>query len=140
MLVFKSAVIMKKRIQAIADCVNVFADSVIKYYEFILEDSNIADLHYAKYIKALKQLNEFGDDGLSALARLLDDDRIVVRVTAASYLIHYCTEKAKKVLNAAAGEDRGIAMLAIVTLKRWETGSYLDPSSGKEVKVIKIEV
>ena len=50
-----------------------------------------------------------------------------------TFFIHYRTDKALEVLRAAAKEERGIAMLAIVTLKRWEMGSYLDAASGKEV-------
>jgi|SRR5271165_5542819 len=124
---------MRKRIRSVAECVNVFTDSVLKHGELMCKDSTAANQHNGKYVKALKELYGFGDDGLFALAKLLDDDRVVVRVTTACYIIHYYTDKALTVLKAAAKEDRGIAMLAIVALKRWELGTYFDPATGKEV-------
>ena len=74
-----------------------------------------------------------GDAGLSGLAVLLDDENHVIRETTAAYLIHRYTDKAIKVLTAAAEAERPIGGLAIVTLKRWELGRYLDPATGHEV-------
>jgi len=115
--------------------ITVFSESVIKHGENMFNNPQQANHYYARFTDALHNLAALGNDGLSALATLLDDDRVVVRVTAASYLVHFKTDKALKVLNTAKNEERAIAMLAIVTLKRWETGSYLDPKSGKEVKI-----
>jgi hypothetical protein len=126
---------MNKNILSIADWINVFVDSVLKYSDLIFKDSNAANHQYERFTEAVRQLGQFGDDGLSKLAGLLNDERIVIRVTAASYLIHFRTDEALRVLRAAAKqENRAVSMLAIVTLKRWETGSYLDPVTGKEVK------
>jgi len=118
----------------IARCLAAFETAVLKHSEFMFKDSSIANQHFNAYTKALKELSKMGDDGLSALAKLLDNENVVVRVTAATYLIHYCTDKAISILRAASKEERGIAMLAIVTLKRWELGGYLDPTTGKEVE------
>jgi len=122
-------------IKTIGGCVEEFSKSVIKYGECILKDASQANRHYDRFINALRDLATFGDKGLSALAELLDDDRLIVRVTAASYLVHFRTAKALEVLRAATTEDRGIAMLAIVTLKRWEQGTYLHPATGHEVRI-----
>jgi len=124
---------MERKSHNITDWVKVFVDSVLMYGDYILKDSNAANRHYENYIKALNHLNEYGDAGLSALANLLNDDRMVVRVMAASYLIHYSTDKALNVLNEAAkARDRAISMLAIITIRRWDLGWYLDPATGKE--------
>jgi hypothetical protein len=125
---------MEYRQESIADCVSSFRDSVLKHQEFSTKDSKVANRHYHTYIKALKKLNNMGDDGLSALAVLLDDANHVIRETTAAYLIHRYTDKAIKVLTAAAKAERPIGGLAIVTLKRWELGRYLDPATGKEVE------
>ena len=119
----------------ISGYVSTFENAVLKHSEFMFKDSGLANRHFDAYTKALKQLAELGDDGLSALSRLLDSENTVIRVTTACYLIHYSTSKAIKILKAAAKEERGIAMLAIVTLKKWELGRYLDPASGKEVEL-----
>ena len=127
---------MHKHTRKIAELVETFVVSVLKYSEFILKDSQIANRHYDYFIQALKRTAAYGEEGLIALANLLDDDRIVVRVTAACYLIHFRTEKALSVLEAAAKlENRAIAMLAFATIKRWEKGIYLDPATGKETKL-----
>lgn len=125
---------MGKTPQTITDLVKVFADSVIKHGELMLEDSVAANCYYRKFVRAMGRLSQFGDDGLLALAGLLDDGRAIVRVTAACYLLNFRTGHAVKVLKAASTtKDRGLSMLAIVSLKRWEDGIYLDPATGKEV-------
>jgi hypothetical protein len=117
----------------IADCISAFETAVLKHSEFMFKDSDAANKQYDIFVEALRQLNKIGDDGLSALVKLLDNDNIVVRVTTACYLIHYRTDEALMILSEAAKLDRGIAMLAQITLKRWQLGRYLDPASGKEV-------
>src|SRR5262245_18716338 len=120
---------MRKDTRNIAELVETFVDSVLKYSEFILADSQIANRHYDIFSRALKGIAAHGDKGLVALAKLLDDPRIVVRVTAACYLMHFRTEAAKNVLEEAAKlENRAITMLAIATLERWARGIYLDPA------------
>lgn len=134
-----TVIYMQKNTQNVTKLVQGFVVSVLNYSEFILKDSQTANRHYDEFIDVLKQLALHGEEGLIALAKLLDDDRIVVRVTAACYLVHFRTEKALSVLGAAANlEDRAISMLAIVTIKRWEKCIYLDPATGNEVKLTKI--
>lgn len=126
---------MSKDTRTIAELVETFVVSVLRYSEFILKDSRIANRHYDDFIEALKQIAAHGEEGLTALARLLDDERIVVRVTAACYLVHFRTKRAMSVLHEAAKlENRAIAMLAFATIKRWEKGIYLDPATGNEAK------
>jgi hypothetical protein len=127
---------MHKDIRSIAELVEVFAVSVLNYSEFILKDSRKANRHYDDFIKAMKRIAAHGEEGLTALANLLDDERMVVRVTAACYLVHFRAHKAMSVLREAAMlENRAIAMLALATIKRWENGVYLDPATGKETKL-----
>jgi hypothetical protein len=123
-----------KKKESVAELVPMFVDSVLKHAEFMFKDSDVANRHYARFMRAIKGLNQLGKSGLSALCDLLSDERLVVRVTAACYVIPHCTERAIKVLKAAAKEtDGAISMLAIVTLERWKRGIYLDPATGKEV-------
>lgn len=127
---------MHKDSRKIPELVEAFVVSVIKYSEFILKNSQIANQHYDAFIQALNQIAAYGEEGLIVLANLLDDDRTVVQVTAACYLVHFQTEKAMSVLKEAAKlENRAIAMLAFATIKRWEKGIYLDPATGKETKL-----
>ena len=123
----------KSKTEKIADCVSTFEHAVLMHDEFSLKDSDVANKSYDSSIKALKQLNKFGDEGLSALATLLDHEKRVVRVTAASYLISHYTSRAIKVLTEAAEAEHPSGGLAIVTLRRWQLGRYLDPASGKEI-------
>jgi hypothetical protein len=124
---------MRRNTRTLSQSVDAFVVSILQYGEFILKDSRITNRHYADFTRALKRIVAYGDDGLSALAKLLEDDRIVVRATVACYLIHVRTERAKNVLEETAKlEDRAIAMLAVATLERWEKGIYLDPATGKE--------
>jgi len=127
---------MHRDIRTVAEMVETFVVSVLKYSEFILGDSRIANRHYDDFVEALKRIAAHGEEGLTALACLLDDERIVVRVTAACYLVHFRTTRAMSVLQEASKlENRAIAMLAFATMKRWEKGIYLDPATGKESKL-----
>jgi hypothetical protein len=127
---------MHRDTQTIAELLETFVLSVLKYSEFILKDSRVANRHHDHFIEALRQIAAHGEEGLTALAGLLDDDRIVIRVTAACYLVHFQTDKAMSVLKGAAKlKNRAIAMLAFATIKRWERGIYLDPATGKETNV-----
>lgn len=128
---------MSKRSPTIAACVNTFVESVLKYGEFMLVNHKVANKHYGKYTRALKELSLLGDAGMSALAKLMDDERRIIRVMAACYAVHFRTEKALRVLNSATGVQHGvIGMLATVTLKRWELGRYMDPKTGKEALLV----
>jgi hypothetical protein len=73
---------LKKKEQSVADLVKMFADSVLKHAEFMFKDSDVANRHYARFMRAIKGLHRLGKPGLSALCDLLSDDRLVVRVTA----------------------------------------------------------
>jgi hypothetical protein len=127
---------MHRDTRAISELLETFVLSVLKYSEFILKDSQMANRHYEDFIEALRQIAAHGEEGLAALAGLLDDERIVIRVTAACYLVHFQTPRAMSVLQEAAKlENRAIAMLAFATIKRWEKGIYLDPATGKEARL-----
>jgi hypothetical protein len=127
---------MKTRSQIIAENVRLFSGAAAKYGDNIYRDYDLATQHFNDYNKALAKLSTYGDEGLSALAKLLDDDneRLDVRVMAGMHLMLYATDKAIKVLNIAKNLNRGISMLAIAALKKWEMGFYLDPATGTEVR------
>lgn len=126
---------MKVKDVIIAESVSAFADSVLKHVEFSVNDPEVANRHFGVYMAALNRLAGFGEEGLSALAKLMDHENRIIRVTAACYLINRYTERAKMVLTEAAEAERPMGGLAIVTLRRWELGRYLDPTSGKESKL-----
>jgi hypothetical protein len=126
---------MEKSSASTMDLVTAFADSVGKYSYYIFKDPKSANRHYRKFTKALRRLALLGDHGFVALGSLLNHENTAVRVTAASYLINYSTEDSIRVLTEAKkAKNRAVSMLAIVTLKRWEMGSYLDPATGREIK------
>jgi hypothetical protein len=63
-----------------------------------------------------------------ALAVLLHHPRMDVRAMAAAFLLRYRTAESRAVLEAAAKEGGVTAIGAIMTLKRWDDGTWaLDP-------------
>src|SRR5436309_3097428 len=100
-----------------------FADSVIEQNAAIeRHEPDIGNEFARRYIDASEALLNGGPGALAAFAELLTDDRIPVRVMAASYLLPHRTKDALSVLQAAA-QGRGITALgARMTLQRWEEG------------------
>lgn len=91
-------------------------------------DARTGNKHAKKYTAALQALRAQGDAGRDALAVLLKHPRPDVRTLAAAFLLRYRTAEAKAVLEAAANEGGIAAIGAIMTLRRWNDGTWaLDP-------------
>ena len=75
-----------------------------------------------------KRLREFGDAGRDALVPLLSHARDDVRSAAASYLLRYRYEQARRVLEELARGKGRTAFEAGMLLKTWDEGTWeLDP-------------
>lgn len=98
-----------------------FADSVVAQNAAIeRHDPTVGNEFAKKYIEASEALIGGGPDGIAAFAHLLDDERVAVRVMAASYLLPYRTSDALPILQQAA-QGKGITALgALMALKRWK--------------------
>ena len=109
--------------------VEEFAENVAAQTEAIKRgDAKTGNKHANRYIAVLKKLRLEGNAGRDALATLLRHSRPDVRVKAAAFLLRYRTAEARAVLEAAATGDGVAAIGAIMTLKRWEDGTWnLDP-------------
>ena len=109
--------------------VEQFAENVVLQMEAIYRgDSRTGNKHADKYTAALMKLRAAGDAGREALCVLLKHPRPSVRVRAAAFLLRYRTEEAKAVLEAAVSGEGVASIGAIMTLKRWEDGTWnLDP-------------
>ncbi|KFA87694.1 DUF2019 domain-containing protein [Archangium violaceum] len=91
-------------------------------------DARTGNKHAKRYTAALQELRAQGNAGRDALSVLLKHPRTDVRAMAAAFLLRYRTAEAKAVLEAAAKEGGVAAIGAIMTLKRWEEGTWaLDP-------------
>lgn len=103
----------------------VFADSVAMQ-DIAVDEGNVrlGNEYAKKYIDAFRQLNKCGKGGLDRLAVLLDDPRRNVRTAAACHLLRHSTAKSVEVLKASI-EEKGIAGLeALMTLRRWNDGTW----------------
>jgi hypothetical protein len=116
--------------RTVADWTQIFEDAVLKHSDFMCKDSRVANRHFDRSIEAWRALSQQGDEGLSALSKLLRHGSTVVRVTTATYLLPHRTEDALHVLTAA--KDAGDP-LALVTLARWARGFHIDPLTMREV-------
>jgi hypothetical protein len=108
-----------------------FADSVAAQAAEIEQGDPTSGNRSAKrYLAALDELRTHGDSGREALCALLTDSRAEVRVAAAGFLLRYCEERARPILEIEAmPEKRGLsAFRAERLLKAWEDGTWkLDP-------------
>lgn len=111
------------------ELVQEFAEHVAAQTDCIQRgDAKAGNRHAKRYTAALKRLRAQGDVGRDALATLLTHPRLDVRAMAAAFLLRYRTAEAKAVLEDAAKAGGLVAMGAIMTLKRWEEGTWaLDP-------------
>lgn len=108
-----------------------FVEGVVKHREYMCTDHRVANQNFDKYTEALKGLFLLGEPGMNALLRLLDDSRPVVRVSVGTYLLRIFPERAIKVLQAEVDQKGALLSSALVALKRWERGIYLDPFRGE---------
>lgn len=109
--------------------VREFADNVVAQTKAIERgDAKTGNKHARRYIQAFEKLRGFGDEGREALSALLEDERPDVRVMAAAYLLRYCEEEARRVLEAEAKGLGLVAFGASEALRRWDEGAWaLDP-------------
>ncbi|MFE8600614.1 DUF2019 domain-containing protein [Archangium violaceum] len=111
------------------ELVEQFAQNVAAQTDAIRKgDARTGNKHAKRYTAALQELRAQGNAGRDALSVLLKHPRTDVRAMAAAFLLRYRTAEAKAVLEAAAKEGGVAAIGAIMTLKRWEEGTWsLDP-------------
>ncbi|WP_414640995.1 DUF2019 domain-containing protein [Archangium sp.] len=116
-------------VKSLKDLVDEFAENVAAQTESVNRgDAKTGNKHANRYIAALKKLRSKGDAGRDALVVLLKHPRQDVRVMAAAFLLRYRTAEAKAVLETAANGNGVSSIGAIMTLKRWEDGTWnLDP-------------
>lgn len=109
--------------------VEQFAQHVTAQAEAIRRgDAKTGNKHARQYAAALEALRSQGDVGREALAALLHHPRMDVRAMAAAFLLRYRTAESRAILEAAAKEGGVTAIGAIMTLKRWDDGTWaLDP-------------
>ncbi len=98
-----------------------FVDSVVAQNAAIeRHDPTVGNEFAKRYIEAADALINGGREGIATFAHLLNDERVAVRVMAASYLLPYRTSDALPILEQAA-QGKGITALgALMTLKRWK--------------------
>ncbi len=116
-------------VKSLEELVDELAENVMAQSEAIMRgDAKAGNKHANRYIAALMKLRSAGDAGRDALAVLLKHPRADVRVMAAAFLLRYRTAEAKAVLEAAANGNGLSSIGAMMTLKRWEDGTWnLDP-------------
>lgn len=73
-----------------------------------------------KYIDAAKTLIRQGEDGINALAHLLNDPRESVRSMAAAFLIPFRTDESEAILRTLSEGSGLIAFESKMALERWE--------------------
>lgn len=68
--------------------------------------------------------DDFKQEGIDALARLLQDNRREIRIMAAVHLMRHRTDDCLHLLKAEAGGRGLIAFQAEQTVKTWERGEW----------------
>ncbi len=111
------------------ELVEQFARNVAAQTEALRQgNARTGNKHARQYTAALQELRARGNAGRDALAVLLKHPRTDVRAMAAAFLLRYRTAEAKAVLEAAVNEGGMAAIGAVMTLKRWDDGTWaLDP-------------
>ena len=111
--------------ESVGHYVEEFARSVVQQNEAIeAHDPLSGNVHAGRYLEAFRELRRAGDPGLDALSSLLEDERRDVRTMAACFLLAHKTEKALEVLRASAQQRGVVGLGAVMTLKRWEEGTW----------------
>jgi hypothetical protein len=91
-------------------------------------DVETGNRHALAASAAFDAIRQFGDQGRESFASLLSHERADVRVTAAAFLLRYCHERARAVLEKEAAGDGLLAFEAAQALERWREGTWeLDP-------------
>jgi hypothetical protein len=106
-----------------------FADSVAAQSD-AMKKGNVegGNRHAADYCAAFNALRLHGDRGREALTALFMHERADVRITAAAFLLRYCHDRARAVLEVEAKGNDLLAFEAAQALERWQEGTWeLDP-------------
>jgi hypothetical protein len=113
---------LNELVKEFADCIAAQTDAVAK------SDSVTGNKFAKRAAAAFAELRAGGDAGRDALAVLFEDQRPDVRVTAAAFLLRYCGERARAVLETEAKGKGPVAFGAAQALQRWKEGTWaLDP-------------
>lgn len=119
---------MSKVPPTVASLVERFATHVAAQDDAVwrLADARLGNKHHKQYLSAWRTLiAAYGDAGRDALASLLQDERKVVRTTAAVFLLRHRTADAIEVLEKEARTGDFASELA---LKSWRQGTWtIDP-------------
>jgi hypothetical protein len=92
-------------------------------------DPKTGNQHAQQYIRAVKALQNLGDQGRNALVPLMHEGRDDVRAMAAAFLLRHRNDEARRVLEDLACGEGIVAFEAGEALKRWEEGTWqLDPA------------
>lgn len=111
--------------ESINHLVAEFAASVERQNDAMREhDAKTGNKYAERRIIAFRKLKSIGKKGLDALTALLDDERRDVRTMAACFLLRHSNEDACRVLKASASEKGVTGLGALMTLKRWEDGTW----------------
>ena len=90
----------------------------------ILERDFRANYYAKKYIKCIKKIFSFGENGKKEFARLLNHENMDIRVAAASILLDYKTDESMEVLKAASKSKDFIGFCASECILRWQEGTW----------------
>jgi hypothetical protein len=121
--------------EKIKSLVKSFVEGVVKHRENMFTNHVLANQYFDQYLNALKELTSFGLSGLEVLSELLNNPRPIVRVTTAMYLISFYPDRVIPILQAELNEKSPLSPEALVTLEKWKRGRFLDPLTGKEMKL-----
>ena len=114
---------VEKLIQQFADHVTAQTDAIRR------GDPKTGNQHAKQYLRAIKALQDLGDQGRDALVPLMYAGRDDVRAMAAAFLLRHRHEEARRVLEDLACGEGLVAFGAGEALKRWEEGTWqLDPA------------
>ena len=103
----------------IDELVEEFASRVIAQSDAI-EEGEPGNEYADQYLEAFDQLRtRYGDEGREALSTLFDHEDANVRGRAAAFLLRYCTDRAKAVLEREAKNTGMAAFCADECLRRW---------------------
>ena len=110
--------------------VKQFADSVKNQNDAVAKGDVRKGNEFAKIRSDIfDQIRFHGDEGREALTSLFTHERADVRIMAAAFLLRYCEDRARAVLEAEAKGPGLVAFGAGQALQRWTEGTWeLDPA------------
>jgi hypothetical protein len=82
----------------------------------------LANKNYAKLIALIPKIKTYGEEGESALLRLMNDPEESVASWAAAYSLPFAESDALRVLDALAGKGGQIGHEAGMVAEQWRSG------------------